>query len=283
MARWEKSDVFSLTSQAILFCQNDTRNSFRRFAYMRIQFRAFTSALCLLSVALCGCLEIAERIVIGNDLKILYKTEIRLDPTFFAKAFERNKPDAKDVETYKAQLIEGFKNRMKVFDTLRTVEEMVTNVSTKDTVTVITAQLTVGEPKFLHNVNRLFWSGVVATPSINLPAFPVDINYSKKADTLPVLEFGPVAAKYQDVFRISNEDIEDADLYSRSFNDKLVTLSFKAPQLVNINGALTKETPDGSTWQYPMQDAIIFGRSQFKPVTVMFVYMGDTAKYNYIK
>ena len=235
------------------------------------------------SLLFCGCFEIVERIIVGADNKLTYKTEIRLTPVFFKKAFERNEPDAKNVASYRSQLLEAFKQRMKIFDTLPSVEEMVSNVTMKDSITIVSTQLITGEPRFLHDINRLFWSGIASNPTVNLPSFPIDITFSKKADTLPVLEFSPVAAKYQKVYHFADEEIENVNSYSRLFNDKLITISFKAPQVVKVEGNNVSETADGSTWQYPTLDAIIYGRLQFKPVRVMFVYMGDTAKYRYMR
>lgn len=250
---------------------------------MKLKPHIILLLLVAIPLLFCGCFEIVQCIIVGADMKVTYKTEIHLTPVFFAKAFEREESKAKNVEAYRIQLLEAFKQRMKIFDTLPSVEEIVSSVTMKDSITIISTQIITGEPRFLHDINRLFWSGVASKPNVSLPSFPIDITSSKKADTLPVLEFSPIAARYQEIYHLTSDEIEDVDLYSRLFSDKMITVSFKAPQVVNIEGNQVKQTEDGTTWQFPTLDAILFGRLQYKPVRVMFVYMGDTAKYRYMR
>jgi hypothetical protein len=219
-----------------------------------------------------GCYEIASRIVVREDLKVVMTADIRLEPAFFTTAFERNGKKFKDAAAYREQLIADFKERMKVFDTVTLVEETTMNVTKPDSSTLIHAELILPKLKNIHKVNRLFWSGLVEKPRINLPAFPNDINISMKGDSLPVLEITPVAAKYQLVYGIESIDIENIDLYSDLFDNKLCTFTLTADKFITYVGKDVERIEQGAQWQYPSMDLLLYGHTSFKPVTVFLTY-----------
>jgi hypothetical protein len=126
--------------------------------------------------------------------------------------------------------------------------------------------------KYLHDVNRLFLSGLVGEPATNLPAFPEDINVSMKGDDLPVFEVAPIAAKYQGAYGITGSDIEYVDDYSDNFRDRMCTFSFQAPKMLSTKGRDLKNIPNGIEWEYPALDLMLFGRTSFKPVIVSINY-----------
>ncbi len=239
-------------------------------------------------VPLAGCYEIVYRIAVRSDLKVVMTADVRLDPSFFEAAYSRKGNTIKDPETFRQKLIDDLIERMKLFDTLQLVEESLINVAMSDTCTVLHAELILPKLKNLHTVNRLFWSGLVDKPLSNLPAFTGDINISMKGDSLPVIEIAPVSAKYQSVYGIESIDIENVDLYSDLFTDKMCTFSFTADKFIKFQGASVNEIENGAEWQYPALDMLLHGRTSFRPVTihisypygVMEVIKSDTASTN---
>jgi hypothetical protein len=226
--------------------------------------------LCVLPLA--GCYEIIQHVVVRPDHTVMLTADIRLDPVFFKTAFERQGKAKKSIEKYREYLIESFKERMKFFDTSDLVNETLFNITKQDSVTLVHAELIMGKLKYLHKVNRLFWSGLVQKPTVNLPSFPNDMNISMKGDTLPVIEVAPVSAKYQMVFGIESIDIENVDLYSDFFNDKLCTFSFTADKYIKHSGVSIKTIEGGGEWQFPSLDLLLYGRTSFRPVVVHIDY-----------
>ncbi|HEY6172681.1 MAG TPA: hypothetical protein VIX80_10525 [Candidatus Kapabacteria bacterium] len=223
-------------------------------------------------IPLAGCYEIVYRIAVRSDLKVVMTSDVRLDPSFFQTAYSRKGNTVKDPEAFRQKLIDDFKDRMKLFDTLQLVEESLINVTKQDSCTLVHSELILPSLKCLHTVNRLFWSGLVDKPRSNLPAFTGDINISMKGDSLPVLEIAPVSAKYQSVYGIESIDIENVDLYSDLFNDKLCTFSFTADKFIKFQGTSVIEIENGAQWEYPALDLLLHGRTSFKPVTLFITY-----------
>jgi len=223
-------------------------------------------------IPLAGCYEIVYRIAVRSDLKVVMTSDVRLDPSFFQTAFARKGHGIKDPEAFRQHLIDEFKERMKLFDTLQLVEESLINVTKPDSCTLVHSELILPTLKNLHTVNRLFWSGLVDKPVANLPAFTGDINISMKGDSLPVIEIAPVSAKYQSVYGIESIDIENVDLYSDLFDNKLCTFSLTADKFIKFQGTSVTPIENGAEWQYPALDLLLHGRTSFKPVTLYISY-----------
>lgn len=223
-------------------------------------------------IPLAGCYEIVYRIAVRSDLKVVMTSDVRLDPSFFQTAYSRKGNNIKDRETFRQKLIDDFKERMKLFDTLQLVEESLINVTKPDSCTLVHSELILPSLKNLHKVNRLFWSGLVDKPLSNLPAFTGDINISMKGDSLPVIEIAPVSAKYQSVYGIESIDIENVDLYSDLFTDKMCTFSLTADKFIKFQGVSVTPIENGAEWQYPALDMLLHGRTSFKPVTLYITY-----------
>lgn len=234
--------------------------------------KLFLILLLLGVIPLAGCYEIVYKIAVRSDLKVVMTSDVRLDPSFFQTAYSRKGNNVKDPDAFRQKLIDELKERMKLFDTLQLVEESLINVTKPDTCTLVHAELILPTLKNLHTVNRLFWSGLVDKPLANLPAFTGDINISMKGDSLPVLEIAPVSAKYQSVYGIESIDIENVDLYSDLFTDKLCTFSFTADKFIKFQGASVEQIENGAQWQYPALDLLLHGRTSFKPVTLYISY-----------
>lgn len=247
--------------------------SFRQIVALSVTMQKFLQILLLLGVLpLAGCYEIVYKIVVRSDYKVVMNADVRLDPSFFQTAYSRKGNTIKDPQIFRQKLIDDLKERMKLFDTLQLVEESLINVTKPDTCTVVHAELILPKLKYLHTVNRLFWSGLVDKPLSNLPAFTGDINISMKGDSLPVIEIAPVSAKYQSVYGIESIDIENVDLYSDLFNDKMCTFSFTADKFIKFHGVSVTPIENGAEWQYPALDILLHGRTSFKPVTLYITY-----------
>jgi hypothetical protein len=223
-------------------------------------------------VPLTSCYEIVHRVIVENDSTAVLLAEIKVAPSFFETAQHRTASKIKDVAVYRDSMIARFQRRMKLFDTMEYIDHPKFAVSMQDSMTVIKAEIRMHHLKYLHDVNRQFWSGLVGEPAINLPAFPEDINVSMKGDNLPVFEIAPIAAKYQKAYRIDNNDIEYVDDYSDNFRDRMCTFSFQAPKMISANGRDLKKIENGVEWEYPALDLMLFGRTSFKPVIVSINY-----------
>lgn len=238
----------------------------------RMNSRYFFIILLIILFPLVGCYEIVQRVIVRPDHTVMMTADIRLAPAFFKTAFERQGKSKKNISDYREFLIEKFKERMKFFDTSILVDETFFHVTKQDSLTVIRAELIMPKLKNIHKVNRLFWSGLVQKPTMNLPAFPCDYNISMKGDTLPVIEISPVSAKYQLTYGIESIDIENVDLYSDHFLDKLCTFSFTADKYLHHSGVSIKTIEGGGEWQFPSLDLLLYGRTSFRPVTVHIDY-----------
>jgi hypothetical protein len=228
-------------------------------------------ALCFCLI-LTGCYEIVQRIAVRADHLVNYSAEIRLTPSFFQIVKERKFPDIPTTDSLRAKLSTEFRQRMQVFDTSSFVDESLISINQVDSHTVVKVDLVLGKLKYLHKVNRLFWNGVVSKPTINSPAFPLDINISMKGDSLPVIELAPVAAKYQKVYGIESIDIENVDYYADLFTNLLCTFSFTAPDFLKFEGIRAAKIENGAEWQFPSQDLLLYGRTSFMPVTCYINY-----------